>query len=186
VIDRDSEQLVFCPQKFADKSREFLKNGVGSSGPHEGLGADEVGAGIDLAGRCRRLVARHLGEARDAADWFSLGLLCAGIEQDDPRSGRVNFKPLAVNRAVAAGDVFQHASAGVEKGAVDLADTGELADVDILLQHKFDEFPRSGFWIRERAIWDEFHGVGAMPRLEWVRLLATRRPQSRNAHMFSP
>jgi hypothetical protein len=80
VIDRDSEQLVFCPGNSLTKSREFLEDGVGSSGPHEGLGADEVGAGIDLAGRGRRLVARQLGEARDAADWFPLGLLGAGIE----------------------------------------------------------------------------------------------------------
>ena len=115
-----------------------------------------------------------------------LGRLGTGIEQDDPRSGRVNFKPLAVNRAVAAGDVFQLASAGVEKGAVDLADIGELADVDILLQHEFEEFPRSGFWIRERAILDKFDGVGTMARSEWVQLLAIRRPQSRNAHVFSP
>ena len=69
------------------------------------------------------------------------------------------------------------ASAAAEKGAVDRADTGELADVDILLQHECEEFPRGGFWI---------HGVGAMARSEWVQLLATRRPQSRNAHLFSP
>jgi hypothetical protein len=33
---------------------------------------------------------------------------------------------------------------------------------------------------------DEFHGVGALARSEWVQLLAARRPQSRNAHLFSP
>jgi hypothetical protein len=72
------------------------------------------------------------GTSPSIAD-IRLGQLGAGIDQDDPRSGPVNFKPLAVNRVAAAGDVFQLASAGVEKGAVDPADIGELADVDILL-----------------------------------------------------
>jgi hypothetical protein len=79
---------------------------------------------------------------------------------------------------------YSSSPAGAEKGARSCRYC-ELADVDILLQHEF-EVSGSGFWILERAIWHDLRGVGVTARSEWVQLLATRRPQSRNAHLFSP
>jgi len=35
--EKRGAELVFCPGNSLTKSREFLEDGVGSSGPHEGL-----------------------------------------------------------------------------------------------------------------------------------------------------